>query len=172
MNISWNYYFACAVSSVILLAAEGGELYQDYGSKLEERKSMLRARWLKFLPTGGPNQSYALEAAGNVMPDIPLAGAAGKTVVFSGMIRGEKIEAKDPKFGGVVFPIHYKLNGKSKFAGGVSPAIKSGSFDWTYHSIAEKIPKEATDVTIRFGLQQAAGRAFFSKLSIKLEEQP
>ena len=59
-----------------------------------------------------------------------------------------------------------------KFAGGVSPAIKSGSFDWTYHSIAEKIPKEATDVTIRFGLQQAAGRAFFSKLSIKLEEQP
>lgn len=53
MNISWNYYFACAVSSVILLAAEGGELYQDYGSKLEERKSMLRARWLKFLPTGG-----------------------------------------------------------------------------------------------------------------------
>lgn len=164
---------------LILIMLACGAVYAAEPLKLvttpQEFQKWSGSKNAQFLATGGPENVPAIrltspKAERSALCELPLnlKAYAGKLILFSADIRldGIKQPAK-PYYGLKLMIVYTRANGTKHWAEDLRPKDRFGSRDWdTYEAIA-KVPADAKDVCLSFGIQQAAGSAEFANLTLE-----
>lgn len=129
-----------------------------------------------FLPQGGPEQSSAIRLASaspekSALCELPLdlKQYAGKLIRFAADIRLEKIQRPArPYYGLKLMIILTRADGSRHWAEDLKPAERYGTRDWEEYEAYLKIPVDARDAVLSFGIQQASGSAEFANLKLEI----
>lgn len=133
------------------------------------------AKNAEFLAAGGPENVPAIrvncpDALKSALCELPLdlKTYAGKLILFSADIRINGIgKPEKPYYGLKLMIVYTRADGSSHWAEDLKPKDRYGSRGWdTYEAIA-KIPADARNVSLSFGIQQAAGGAEFANLTLE-----
>ena len=133
------------------------------------------AKNAEFLAAGGPKNVPAFrltcpDAAKSVLCSLPLElkTYAGKLIIFSADIRLDGIQKPSKSYYGLKLMIVYtRADGTKHWAEDLKPKDRYGSRDWDAYEAIAKVPADARDVCLSFGIQQATGCAEFANLTIE-----
>lgn len=103
-----------------------------------------------------------------VSVNVPLdvSKFAGKTVEFSGLVKGENVLVPKDSWNGGKFMLAITAE-KNDWP---SATVKTGSFDWEAVKFTKEIPANAKTVTLTLGLQDSGGKIYFR--DVKAEVVP
>lgn len=129
----------------------------------------------EFLAAGGPRNTPALrlacrDAEKSMLCELPLnlKTYAGKLIVFNADIRLDGIQKPSKPYYGLKLMIVYtRADGTKHWAEDLKPKDRYGSRDWEAYEAIAKVPADARDVSLAFGIQQAAGSAEFANPTIE-----
>jgi alpha-L-arabinofuranosidase len=96
---------------------------------------------------------------------LDAAKLAGRTVLLSAWVRGERISAKPkPYLGGKLMLTITRASGPVSYP---AAEIETGSFDWTPCFAEIPIPADASAITLTIGLQEVTGTICFDRVTIE-----
>ncbi len=133
------------------------------------------AKSAEFLAAGGPKNVPAIrlgssDAAKSALCELPLdlKTYAGKLIVFSADIRLDDVkQPAKPYYGLKLMIVYTRADGTRHWAEDLKPKDRYGSRDWDNYEAIAKVPADAREVSLSFGIQQAAGRAEFANLTME-----
>lgn len=169
------------VMLLFLICCGGAALFAEERSVADTPEAFAAWKGAKqgtFLPQGGPEKKSAIrlastDASRSALCELPLdlKEFAGKLICFSADIRLDGVKKPEKPYYGLKLMIVYtRSDGSRHWAEDLKPSERYGSRDWEPYEAITKVPADARDVMLSFGLQQAVGAAEFAGLKLEIIE--
>lgn len=157
----------------VAVRAGDGVLWRNQLDTGEERAAFTRAGVCQD-PDGGVDGSGCLKfhsdaPNGNpVSCDLDPEAFRGKTVVLSGMVKGENLLPPANKYWGPKLTVYYRTAaGKENWT---DCPKEYGSYDWKRVECTVRIPADAAQIKILAGIQRGAGTLRIDELAVREAE--